>query len=207
MHLAHGSAIGRPVHPAPPRPLQSTAAPRYLPPVLALAQPTIRPGTDADRAFVLDLSAACFGHLGDYRQILAGWAAHPGVRITIAAEPGGAPIGYAMQAFVQGEWDLYPTADLIALAVTPRARRRGVARLLLDCAVDLARAEAPLIGAADTMRLEVAADNTAARALFEGAGFRHRPRGDGRYPNGQRYLCLERRLAMPPIDDSPMSHR
>ncbi len=154
----------------------------------------LRLATPADRGFVLDLSARCFEHLGDYRAILGGWLAHPGVRTTLAVDPTRGPVGHAMQAFTRGPLDLRPTATLIAIAVHPVARRRGIARLLLDAALDLAGAEAPLIDAADRMRLEVAADNPAARALFTGVGFVHRPRGDGRYPNGQRYLCLERRL-------------
>lgn len=143
---------------------------------------------------MLDLSARCFEHLGDYRTILGGWFDHPGVRTTLALDAGREPVGYVMQAFVQGELDLRPVADLIAIAVHPDARRAGYARLLLGAALDLARTEAALIDAADRMRLEVAVDNPAARALFVAAGFAHRPRGDGRYPNGQRYLCLERRL-------------
>ena len=143
---------------------------------------------------MLDLSAESFGHLGDYRSILGGWFDHPGVRTTLAIDPEQGPAGYVMQAFVRGEFDLQPVADVIAVAVEPAMRRRGIARLLLRSALELAATEAGLIGAADRMRLEVAADNDAARALFASLGFVHRPRGDGRYPNGQRYLCLERRF-------------
>lgn len=158
------------------------------------ARRQLRIATPGDRAFVLDLSAASFDHLGDYRSILGGWFDHPGVRTTLALDEAGAPVGHVMLAFVQGEFDLQPTATIVAIAVAPAARRRGLARLLLGAAIDLARAEARLVGAADRVRLEVAADNAAARALFAGAGFAHRPRGDGRYPNGQRYLCFERAL-------------
>ncbi len=159
----------------------------------------LRLATPADRGFVLDLSAQSFGHLGDYRAILGGWFDHPGVRTTLAVEPERGPVGYVMQAFVRGELDLQPIADLVAIAVEPALRRRGIARLLLDAALELAATEAALIDAADRMRLEVAADNAAARALFVSQGFVHRPRGDGRYPNGQRYLCLERALRPPTI--------
>lgn len=146
---------------------------------------------------MLDLSVHSFGHLGDYRAILGGWFDHPGVRTTVACHPEHGPVGYVMQAFVRREFDLQPIADLVAIAVEPALRRHGIARLLLRAALDLARTEARLIDAADRMRLEVAVDNVAARTLFVAAGFVHRPRGDGRYPNGQRYLCLERRLEPP----------
>jgi len=159
--------------------------------VNAAAPCELRLATPDDRGFVLELSASCFGHLGDYRGILGGWFDHEGVRTTLAVDPVNGPAGFVMHAFVRGELDLHPTADLIAIAVASAARRRGVARLLLESAIGLARTEAGLIDATDRIRLDVAADNAAARALFEAAGFVHRPRRDGRYPNGQRYLRLE----------------
>lgn len=160
------------------------------------SQIELRRADAADAGFVLDLAASCFAGLGDYRQILAGWLTHPGVRTTVAVADG-APIGFSMLAFVRGEDDLRPTADLVAIAVTPAARRRGVAGALLTHALGVARFDAALLDAAAVIRLEVADGNTAARALFCAAGFQHRPRGDGHYPSGERYRCLERPLAAP----------
>lgn len=57
-------------------------------------------------------------------------------------------------------------AEVLTLAVRPSARRRGIARRLLD----LAMADASTSGAA-RMFLEVAADNEAAIALYRVAGF------------------------------------
>lgn len=159
------------------------------------SQIELRRAGAADAAFVLDLAAESFAHLGDYRTILAGWFAHPAVRTTLALDDG-RPIGFSMLAFLQSDYEK-PTADLVALAVTPEARRGGVARALLTHVIAIARLDAARIGAADVIRLEVADDNAAARALFEGAGFSHRPRGDGRYPSGARYRRLERTLAEP----------
>jgi ribosomal protein S18 acetylase RimI-like enzyme len=53
-----------------------------------------------------------------------------------------------------------------ALAVAPEARRRGVARALLDQAVERARAAGCAVVALDTDL-----DNAGAQALYEGAGF------------------------------------
>jgi [ribosomal protein S18]-alanine N-acetyltransferase len=58
-------------------------------------------------------------------------------------------------------------AEILTLGVGPWARRRGVARRLLDDLFARARA----LGARRVV-LEVAADNSAALALYEAAGFR-----------------------------------
>ncbi len=63
-------------------------------------------------------------------------------------------------------------AEILTLAVAPASRRQGIARLLLADLVERARdAGARSIG------LEVAADNPAARRLYESCGFT---------PSGQR---------------------
>lgn len=165
------------------------------------SQIELRRADAVDASFVLDLAAHSFAHLGDYRTILAGWFAHPAVRTTLAID-GGDPIGFSMLAFLQGDYGP-PTADLVALAVVPEARRQGIARALLTHLIAIARVDAARIGAADVIRLEVADDNAAARALFEGAGFCHRPRDDGRYPSGARYRRLERPLAEPYAAGAP----
>ena len=67
-------------------------------------------------------------------------------------------------------------AEVLTLAVSPAHRRKGVARRLLENASALAEARG-----AGRMFLEVAADNPAAIALYEGAGFRPVGRRSGYY--------------------------
>jgi ribosomal-protein-alanine N-acetyltransferase len=57
-------------------------------------------------------------------------------------------------------------AEILTLAVAPPARRRGLGRALVDAAADIAAR-----AGAEAMFLEVAADNTAALALYASAGF------------------------------------
>lgn len=82
-----------------------------------------------------------------------------------AGEPGGPGVGPRIDGYagvdVAGE-----VADVMTIAVAPRARGRGLGRLLLDHLVDAARAA----GAAHLM-LEVRADNAAARRLYADRGF------------------------------------
>jgi ribosomal-protein-alanine N-acetyltransferase len=57
-------------------------------------------------------------------------------------------------------------AELLTLAVAPRARRRGVGAALVEAVAGAAAA-----AGARRLFLEVAADNAAALALYRGAGF------------------------------------
>lgn len=57
-------------------------------------------------------------------------------------------------------------AEILTLAVAPAARGKGLGRALLQAAIKRARAEG-----AETMFLEVGADNPAALALYAGLGF------------------------------------
>lgn len=62
--------------------------------------------------------------------------------------------------------DLGPDAELLTIGAVPAARRRGLGAALLAAVLDAARE-----AGARRFFLEVAADNTAARLLYEGAGF------------------------------------
>ncbi|UWR21659.1 GNAT family N-acetyltransferase [Sulfitobacter sp. S190] len=80
---------------------------------------------------------------------LADLLAGPYVQAWTAAQ------GFALTRTLAGE------SELLTLAVHPDARRRGIARGLLQDWLDT------LEGNADTAFLDVAADNTAAIALYE----------------------------------------
>lgn len=80
-------------------------------------------------------------------------------------------------------------AEVLTLAVHPEYRRRGAARSLLAAAMALAREQA-----AQTMVLEVAIGNAAARALYEHAGFVEAGRRPRYYADGQDALILRVQL-------------
>lgn len=83
--------------------------------------------------------------------------------------------GFLLGRAVAGE------AELLTLAVAPEARRRGLARKLAARFLYQAR-----LRGAETAFLEVAADNDAALALYEGTGFAKAGRRLGYYktPHG-----------------------
>lgn len=107
------------------------------------------------------------------------------------------PQGFALGRVVAGE------AELLTLAVAPEARRRGTGTALLDAF----QARALALGAR-TAHLEVAASNTAARALYLAAGWTEtgrRPRYF-RCPDGTREdaLILSRALAAGGAPETPV---
>jgi ribosomal-protein-alanine N-acetyltransferase len=81
-------------------------------------------------------------------------------------------------------------AEILTLAVIPQARRSGIARALLDRAL----AEATRRGAARIF-LEVAANNSAARALYAACGFTQAGARPRYYADGSDALLLARPLA------------
>lgn len=93
----------------------------------------------------------------------ADWAellAMPGTFALLASVLGSAPIGFALARTVADE------AELIAIGVHPRERRRHIGRALLDTISVRAKA-----GGAAQLFLEVAESNLAALSLYRQAGF------------------------------------
>jgi ribosomal protein S18 acetylase RimI-like enzyme len=153
----------------------------------------LRRASGADRPFIHLLATDAFAPYGDYGPLLLDWFATPGVEATIA-EDGAGRVGLTLVAFLAdpqepGSW----VEDLLAIAVAAHARRRGLGRRLLEAA--LARAvEASRRWPVRAVRLSVAEENTAARALFQSAGFAYTGREDSFYPRGQRALHMRRPL-------------
>lgn len=92
---------------------------------------------------------------------------------------GEAPVGMGLVRVVAGE------GEVLTLGVDPQARRRGVGDALVAAAVVAATAHG-----AESLFLEVAADNAAAQALYAKAGFTFAGRRAGYY----------RRAGGPPVD-------
>ncbi len=108
---------------------------------------------------------------------------------------GDAPLGFILIRAVADE------AEILTLAVVPDARRQGIAAHLLDEAAAMLRA-----GGTRRLFLEVAADNTAARALYAKYGFAPTGRRAGYYARGGGAAvdAIVMTLALAPLKDSPL---
>ncbi|KQW69100.1 ribosomal-protein-alanine acetyltransferase [Phenylobacterium sp. Root77] len=83
------------------------------------------------------------------------------------------PLAFILCRAIAGE------AEILTLAVTPAARRRGLARALVDAAAGAAR-----MAGAEALFLEVAHDNVPALGLYEATGFSRAGLRRGYYDRG-----------------------
>ncbi|MBN2362147.1 MAG: GNAT family N-acetyltransferase [Deltaproteobacteria bacterium] len=152
----------------------------------------IRPATAGDEGFLRQLTAQAFGHLGPYEEWVASWLRDPRVGTSLV-ERAGQPAGFSMLVVGRSPTGERWVGDLLVLAVAPPHRRRGLGRALLEQAIEVCM----LAGCGKVERwleLSVAADNEAARRLFERAGLAAVDVPTSSYPNGQRSIRLRRAL-------------
>jgi tRNA threonylcarbamoyl adenosine modification protein YeaZ/ribosomal-protein-alanine acetyltransferase len=189
-HAARRALLGGPPpgsapHPVYVRPPQAEERVRRA--ALAGERVTLRGFAAADAAHVAAIEREVFSDPWP-EAFFTGALAHPmaHARVAVRAEaPDGAPhggiLGYSVAWLGAGD------GHLDNLAVVPAARRRGIARLLLEDVLDRARA------AGDTrLTLEVRATNAAAQALYRAYGFRLAGLRRGYYrDNGEDALVME----------------
>ena len=105
-------------------------------------------------------------------------------RLATDSTPGGQPVGYVVSVSAE-------TTHLAELVVAPEFRRQGRARAL--CSAVLASATPPVT-------VHVAADNTAALALYESVGFVEHERAADRFETSER-LTLRYPGEHSPVDN------
>jgi len=122
---------------------------------------TVRPATRDDLPALLAVERECFGPAAWSEALLLQELTDiPDTRHAVVLEDDGAVIGYGVLSAV-GQ-----TADLERVAVARACRRVGAGRRILAALLaQAARRGCPRV------LLEVAADNVAARALYDAAGF------------------------------------
>lgn len=149
----------------------------------------LRNGAVADLAVVDRIMQAAFdsrfGEAWTHNQVL-GLLAMPGVWLTIA-ELDGAPAGFALSRRVLDE------AELLLLATSPHARRRGVAAAVLRAVIADAMTQS-----ARTLHLEVRDGNDAIK-LYRSEGFVMVGQRRNYYhgPAGQAFDALTYRRDLP----------
>lgn len=98
---------------------------------------------------------------------------------------GGGPDGVSLVRLRISVWTGAPEANLQELYVAPARRGEGIGRALLEATIELARERG-----ASFIDLGTSVTDTAARALYESAGFSNREGG----PEGPSMLYYEREI-------------
>jgi len=134
----------------------------------------VRPATAADAPLLAALHATGGGDrpwsAGEYQALLA----RPQT-LTWVAMTDGEAVGFLIAALIADEAEIYE------IVIAPAHRRRGLGQALMAVLMSQAKA-----AGARNIHLEVAADNAAARALYDGCGFQAAGRRKGyyKYSNG-----------------------
>lgn len=142
---------------------------------------TIRPMTESDLDAVLAIEEASFPtpwRREHFLHELGAAHAFPFVAVT-----DGEIAGYVCLL------SLFEEAQILDIAVEPRQRGRGIARLLMGHAFAVARQQG-----AEVMALEVRASNAAAIGLYERLGFFRTGTRKGYYEGKEDAVLMERSL-------------
>lgn len=150
-----------------------------------MSAPRIRPATPDDIDALVELENAVFAADRISRRSFRALLSRPTARTIVAETAEDGLLGYAMLLFRKGT----ALARLYSIAVSPKAARRGVGRLLLEKAEEAAVREDRLL-----LRLEVREDNAAAIALYREAGYRRIGRHPDYYADHMPALRFEKRL-------------
>jgi ribosomal protein S18 acetylase RimI-like enzyme len=145
--------------------------------------------TPRDRDFLEQLAADAFRPFGSYGQLLRGWSDEPGVHTYVAREEQ-VRVGLVMLGFYYSDHERRSVyGDILAIAVSPDARGRGVGRTLLRHAVEMAYQARRTLDVRE-VRLSVADTNQLAQKLFASEGFIEGEEARGRYDGGQEAIRM-----------------
>lgn len=145
---------------------------------------TIRVAEESDMEFAHNLSKKAFSRYGPYEDMLERWFLS-GTTETFLAIMEKRPVGFVMLGRYQSEWESRQIAELLAIAVEPEKRKKGVGDFLIQEVITKARR----LGI-ETVVLYTALENVAAQRLFKKHGFTP-SRIKGRfYPRGQDALLM-----------------
>ncbi len=159
----------------------------------ALLPLRIREFKESDRELLVALAPVLPRTWMDNLSSLQAWSMHPQVCTWVAAV-GEEAVGVVMVGFVPilgGSWRL--DAEILAIAVLERFRRRGAGRALMRVAVRRAEQEAR-VRPVYRLGLHTAADNVGAQALFSRFGFSPVARRKGYYGEGMDAVRMVRAI-------------
>jgi ribosomal protein S18 acetylase RimI-like enzyme len=148
----------------------------------------VRRGSRSDLSFIANLSGDVFGVYGPYGEWVGRWFESDSA-ITVVATLSEKPTGFAMLGrFADSSQNLF-SAELLAIAVEPGSRRRGVGRMLLTEIEEIATS----MGVC-RLFLHTAKENYPAQKLFENCDFTPAGVIGQFYPEGQDGLLMVKDL-------------
>jgi len=162
---------------------------RSKPKISQRAKPLIRPAVLSDLNYVRALGKKAFEPYGSYEDILARWFLS-GFAVTLMAVSGKAPEGFAMFGSFQDEPHFSHVFELLAIAVEPLKRRRGLGSLLL---AEVERKAKEQKG--ERLLLHTAVENAPAQRLFTKHGFTTLEVKSKFYPRGQNAILMGKRIS------------
>jgi ribosomal-protein-alanine N-acetyltransferase len=145
---------------------------------------SVRIARAGDVDYIRSLSKAAFHEYGPYEEMLPDWFTS-GITVTLLAILKESPVGFAMIRRIGREARFHPVSELLAIAVEPRRRKRGIGNLLLSEMQKTARSTG-----IETLVLHTAIDNLPGRALFKKHGFIILDTKSGFYPEGQDAVMM-----------------
>jgi ribosomal protein S18 acetylase RimI-like enzyme len=156
---------------------------------------TVRPRTPADDSFILALARPSFSPYSQAPGQSVAAMMSSRAAVTLIAEIGGRPIGFAVVSFLTlqkpyGPWARPVLASLDAIAVHEDARKHGVGKALLAGVERAARNREAV-----SIHLRTATSNRSAQALFRRAGYQVALEIEGFYRGGQNALAMMKVIA------------
>lgn len=138
-----------------------------------------RPAAKEDADLLVEIEAAAFGAASWGGRSVADSLSERLIATIVAEDADGAASGFLMWRGIGDE------AEILTLAVAPKAQRRGCAKALVAALIETARGEG-----VRSLFLEVEAGNNAAIALYAGAGFSRIARRARYYKSGADALVM-----------------
>jgi ribosomal protein S18 acetylase RimI-like enzyme len=152
---------------------------------ISLGRPvSVRIARAGDVDYIRSLSRTAFHEYGPYDKMLPDWFTS-GITVTLVAVLEERPVGFAMIRRIGRESRLYRVSELLAIAVEPPRRNRGIGNLLLSEIQKTACRTG-----VETLVLHTAIDNLPGRALFKKHGFILLDTKSSFYPKGQDAVMM-----------------
>ena len=145
---------------------------------------SVRIARAGDVGYIRSLSRTAFHEYGPYEEMLPDWFAS-GITVTLLALIEDHPVGFAMIRRMGRESRLHRVSELLAIAVEPSQRKRGIGDLLLREIQTMAQRTG-----VEMLVLHTAIDNLPGQTLFKKNGFILLDTKPSFYPRGQDAVMM-----------------